>query len=305
MKSWTPLKKGDRIDIIAPGYPVTGEELEAGCEALRAYGLIPRVPENLLQPDFVFSNNNITRAKHLYDALSVPDSSAVWCVRGGSGTARLLEALPATPPAKCKPVIGLSDITSLHLFLNTVWKWSSMHGAGLARIGTNPPETEETFKVLLGTQQRIVFSSLQPLNAAARQKKELKSTTCGGNLSIVATTIGTPWSIAGKEGFLFLEDIAERGYKIDRTLVHLRQAGVFQKTEAVIFGDFIGGKEPDGSTKVQHALNRFAEEMPIPVLQGIESGHGKLQRPLPFGTEATLRLTEGTGTLCCESGMLL
>lgn len=131
-KLWQPLKQGDVVDLIATGYGVKAEDLNKYDAEIRSLGLIPRIPDDLLGDDLFCSNKKEIRQKHLINALTAQDSNAVWCIKGGYGTSALLPDLYNIPqPSHNKLVIGFSDITVLHLFLNNNWGWASVHGTVL------------------------------------------------------------------------------------------------------------------------------------------------------------------------------
>lgn len=293
MKKWNKLKPNDLIDVIAPGYPVEQEVLEKSAQALEDLGYRVRVPKNLLQPDYFHSNSDLNRFSHLKAALTAKDSAAIWCLRGGYGSNRLIPYLEKLKQPKLnKLFIGISDVTSLHLFLNQKWKWSTLHGTLLDRLGkkTLPKEIlTETLDVLTGNSDEVIFSNLVAINTAAKKVKDLKGTVVGGNFIVLQTSLGTKTQINLKKKFLFIEEYGERGYRIDRTFEHFKQAGAFRDCLGVLIGQFVGGNELDGSSRIQEAVSRFALENPqLPVFTGVESGHGERLRPLPFNTEAKI-----------------
>lgn len=306
---WLPLKEGDTVDLVAPGFACTPEELRGALHFLAGWGLEARVPRKLFGQDVICSHDDVTRLKHLKEALLAPDSRAVWCVRGGYGSIRLIPELaklkrPKGPP---KLFIGLSDISTLHLFLNQCWGWPTVHGPMLDRLGkgaARPTHVREMKRFVFGRMEEIRFAGLKPMNTAARRAGIVKGTVSGGNLITLQSSLGTEidWDTSGQ--ILFFEEIGERGYRVDRALEQLCQAGRFKNARAVVFGEFTGGHENDGSTRIPGVLRRFAEAMTIPVLSGLKSGHGVIQRPVPFGTSAELRLSPGHAELICATGAL-
>ena len=129
-----------------------------------------------------------------------------------------------------------------------------------------------------------------PLNAIAQNSIELEGIITGGNLSVIQTSLATNWQINANNKILFLEEINERGYRIDRMLQHLSQANIFQKVKAVLFGDFIGGTEPAGNSLIEPVLKRFAEVNNFPIFRCENIGHGKINRALPFGTSGEIKM---------------
>ena len=111
-------------------------------------------------------------------------------------------------------------------------------------------------------------------------------------MTIVQTSMATPWQIHAENKLLFLEEVGERAYRVDRMLAHLRQAQALDSIAALIFGDFLGGLEPNGRNLIPEVLTRFAQECPFPVIQIAGAGHGFLNTPLVLGAPA--RLTLGT-----------
>jgi len=296
MKSWKPLKKGDVVDVIAPGYAVEPERLAAGLRVLESWGLQPRCPDDLVRAFYFHAQTDAKRLEYTLRAFAAKDSRAVWCVRGGYGSNRLVPALmKKKAPAQPKLFVGISDVTTLHLFVNQNWKWSSLHGPLLDRLGTAtlPPEySEEARAIAFGEEREVVFEGLEPMNAKAIKTKRVEGAVVGGNLTVLQSALGTKLSpkLAGR--ILFLEDIGERGYRVDRMLEQFRQAGLFEKCEAVVLGHFLGGDEPnkggDPFSYIPFALERFAESIKIPVWKNLEAGHGERQRALPFGTDAVI-----------------
>jgi len=285
------LEPGDIVEVVAPGFRCSDESLAAGVEFLRKLGLVPRLPRTIFGADLLCANSDARRLGHLKRALEAPDSTCVWCIRAGYGAIRLVDELLACgPPPRRKLFVGYSDATTLHFLLNQHWGWPSLHGPLLDRLGAGLASAEEIAElraVLLGGQRRVIFEHLTPLNAAARERRTVSSRVFGGNLTVLQTTLGTRLQRNPRQ-ILFLEDVGERGYRVDRMLQHLSQAGALRNVRAVVFGAFIGGREADGKDLVPAVLERFAREQRIPVLMGLPAGHGERQRPLFFNTPAEL-----------------
>lgn len=112
------------------------------------------------------------------------------------------------------------------------------------------------------------------------------------------TSIGTFWQIDGENKIIFIEEIGERGYRIDRMLEHLHQACIFKDVSAILLGDFIGGTEPNGSSLIKPVLERFAQSCEIPVVKVEGIGHGNINFPIPLGTKAKLTLGNKINLIC-------
>jgi muramoyltetrapeptide carboxypeptidase len=304
-KAWQSLRIGDLVDVVAPASSSSNQELKSGIRYLENLGLNVRVPKDIFKRQFALSNSDEYRFQHLLKSLLNTDSKAVWCVRGGYGSMRLLPALAKVrPPKTNKLFIGLSDITSLHIFFNQEWNWPTIHGPVLARMGSENPtaaERKEVEALIFGELTEISFR-LKPLNTQARRKKTLRSSVVGGNLETIAAGQGTPWQLDTRRRIIFIEEINERGYRVDRKFQNFKQAGLFDNASAIVFGDFIGGAEPDSGKKMwKEAIAELAQSVRVPVFSGIRSGHGTLQRPVPFNTDSEIR----NSTLVCATNCLL
>lgn len=305
---WPSLRGGDIIDIVAPASSCAIENLHKGAEVLKSWGFVPRIPKNIFASDVICANTDAERFRQLKLALLATDSAAVWCVRGGYGSNRLVPELAKLPRPKGLPklFLGYSDVTTIHGFLNAKWNWPTIHGPMLDRIGrglVREPELAELREILLGEKTAMEFTGLTPVNAAAKRIKKITGLVSGGNIHTLQSAISTraPW--VTKDRILFLEEIDERGYRVDRILEHLRQTGHFAKAKAVVLGDFLGGDEIDGTSRVWPVIERFAAELSIPVVRGVKAGHGDLQKPVPFATPAILQLNVDSCTLQVATGV--
>lgn len=291
------LKAGDTIEIIAPASRCSDAHITTLQHVLHSWHFDCIVSHSLFGPDLLCAHSDDARFESLKNALHNPASQAILCARGGYGSMRLIPELSKiSPPAHPKIFIGMSDITALNLFLQQHWQWPVIHGA-LAPDKFSPESTAALQALLLGQQDHIEFRG-SALNLAAQQNLTIESVLTGGNLSLVQASIGTVWQMDGREKIIFLEEIGERGYRIDRMLEHLRQSGMLNNAAAIIFGDCIGGNEPDGTSLILPVLTRFALTCDLPVIhiQGI--GHDTVNHPLPLGTSVKLFLGN-TITLTC------
>ena len=304
-KSWTYLKPGDRVDIIAPASH--SPRLEAGIRWIESTGLIPLVPHDIIKTDLFFAAPLEVQLEHLKDAL-YSDSKAIWCLRGGYGSMRLIPyLLKLKPPRKPKLFIGFSDITSLHLFFTQQWKWPSIHGRTISQMNpdlADSPDRKFLKDMIFGKKKNMVFRNLIPLNESAKTRQHLEGTITGGNLRILQSSLKTSWELKAKGKILFIEDVAERGYSVDRMLEQMFQAKIIDKNlKALVFGDFTNGLEKDGRDLTPDALKRFADRVKYPVLKGLPAGHGHdINYPIPFNTNCTLDLGRSCRLTCTYGG---
>lgn len=292
-QKWPQLKKGDLIDIIAPGSAAPEEHIQEGLEVLKSWGFRVRWSPSQQRSDDFCSASVRDRLRHLKKALYAKDSHAVWCVRGGYGSLHLIpEMMDWSQPKKAKLLLGYSDISSLHLFLSQQWKWVSCHGPlieGL-RPGRMKLQHVQELKYCLFGQEKELSQDLEAMNAQANKKKHVVGRLAGGNLMTLVSHCGTALSPKWRSKIVLFEEIAERGYRVDRLLNQALQAGCFAGVQAVIFGDFIGGAEKDGRELAHKAIQDFAKKVSFPVLKGLEMGHGLSNRPWFMGAEADLFL---------------
>lgn len=308
MASWSFLQDQDIVDVVATGYPSKPHEVEGARDFLLKWNLTPRMPKGLIKPHFLHANEDQARFSFLKAAIESSDSRVIWCLRGGYGSNRLIPMLAKMKKPKAKKLlIGISDITSLHTFFIQEWGWSTLHAPLLDRLGRNlvaPKHEKELHQILFGPEKSIEFKKLKPMNEAARKVQILKSRIVGGNLTVLQSSLGTPWQFSAKGALIFIEDLGERGYRIDRMLEQFRQAGMFEKCDGILLGDFIGGEEPStGKNNFDLVFKRWAKDLKIPIYKGLEAGHAVVQRPVPLNTHCVLEVDKnGKVSLKIETG---
>ncbi len=288
--------------MVAPSSGIAAAKLNALEQQLAAFNVV--IPKPLLTDECLFhSSSDNQRFDQLVVALydSTPNS-IIWALRGGYGCARLLERLRMlAPPPQPKLFIGFSDNTALHLFLAQQWQWRTVHAAGLAQLVDTEPRDPANFtrlaELLSGERSQQTLTELRPMNGSAARLCSVSGVMQGGNLTIVESSIGTFWQAKTAGSILFLEDTGEKGYRIDRSLQHLQQAGLLRDVQAVLLGDFLG---PDTSG-IAYALQRFANENVIPVFQTDQFGHGERNYPILYGANGRLDLYDAaSATLTME-----
>lgn len=290
-KKWAPLEEGDVIDIVAPGMSPGSGVLKNVAPFLKTWDLQARIPKNLLGKDLICSNSKKIRFNTLKKALHAKDSKMVWCLRGGYGSLHLVEDLKKIKAPSPKIFMGLSDICTLHTFLNQEWGWATIHGSHLGRLASGDakkPEIRRFQKILFGEHTEVSYS-IKPLNSRAKKAGVLNGAVVGGNLITLQSSFGTRYQLKTKNRILFFEDIGERAYRIDRVFEHMKQLGMFTGVRAVVFGQFTGGREPNGKNLVPKLLQQFASEQKLPVFSGVSAGHGPNQHPVPFNTSARIQ----------------
>ena len=304
MKSpYRHLRRGDLVAVIAPAGPSTPERVAQVPPLFERFGLRARLYPSChaRHPlhDFL-AGDDATRLADLHAAFADADIAAVFCLRGGWGSARLLDRIDtALLRANPKPLIGFSDITALHALLvreGWVGLHAPMPGSNLVLEG-NEDDAQALFDVLM-----------QPLPAGHRFAPTLAADTwhlpgratgrlIGGNLSIVASLLGTPWAWPSEGAILFLEDVSEALYRVDRLLTQLRLAGVLDGACGFLLGSFTEDADPTA------VLREHLAGLGKPLLAGWPAGHAIPNRALPLG--ALVTLDAGAGTLLLDEDLLL
>lgn len=287
MKKLFQIQAGDTVEVIAPASRCSLQQLSGLCELLTSWQLKVIVDDNLFGDDLLCSNSDSQRFALLKRALSRPETKALICARGGYGSMRLIPNLMSIVPPVPKLLLGMSDITALHLFVQQKWGWPTLHASLSSHVSQD--SIQVTKAVVFGSIPEVVFIGT-PLNSAAAQSGVIETSVIGGNLSIIQTSIGTSWQMEGAQKIVFLEEIGERGYRVDRMLEHLSQTGLLSDVAAIIFGDFLGGNEPNETNIIMPVLKRFAEQSNVPMIHIVGIGHGETNFPLPMGVKATLIL---------------
>lgn len=271
------------VPIIAPAGPVSKADYRRLCEVFPMLGLRPFTAQV-----YWHSSNDQDRALEVVQSIK-SSSPWVWSLRGGYGCARLIAFLEKAQRKGLyhlgKIWIGYSDCTCLHLWAHRKGG-NTLHGS-MPKDWIDPVVKRENFTLLNRILQKprghLTYSGLTPLNDAAQHVTSLKGIVIGGNLTLLANSIGTVWQLEGEGKIIIIEDVDMQGYQIDRALYHLTESGVLRGAKAIIFGDF-----SRRSTGWKMALERFAKESPIPVFHWPYFGHGKNNYPIPLGFESTI-----------------
>lgn len=295
-----PLFPGARVALVAPASAVPVEKLPPALDFVRSLGLEP-VP----YPSCFFANrdgylaaSDCQRAEDINRSFADPSIHGVWCIRGGYGSHRILPLLDGDSIRRSpKWFGGYSDVTALHTFLNQRCGIESYH----CTMPSTEPDADEFTLVWL---KRALFGSLsgplehppgQPLTALVPGMA--RGALCGGNLSLLAASLGTPWEIDTRGKLLFLEDIGEKTYRIDGMLTQLRNAGKLDDCAGVLLGAWTDcpPEDPDRTLLLPDLFRELILPAGKPTLAGLACGHVLPTMALPLG--ATLTLDADAGTL--------
>jgi muramoyltetrapeptide carboxypeptidase len=291
--AWTrprALRPGDVVGVCAPSGPVPAEALDRGVQSLRTLGFDVRVPPGLLERTRFTAGSLERRLEELTALLTDEGVAAIVCARGGGGALGLLPRLDAELiRGHPKALVGYSDVTFLHLWLHRLGL-VTLHGPMVAReLADGTFHRDSLWHALTGqgTPYATEADELLPLRAGVAQGR-----LRGGCLSILASAAGTPWALApgGEDTILFLEDVDEPPYRIDRMLRQLLASGGLGGVRGIVFGDMKGCSPPlsEGYTLEDVVLDALAG-WEGPVALGLSSGHATgPQVTLPLGVPARL-----------------
>jgi muramoyltetrapeptide carboxypeptidase len=292
-RSWVKprrLRSGDRIALVAPASPFKPEELDAGVAELARLGFEAVYDERVFARRRYVAGTAAVRASALHDAWSDPSIAALIAMRGGYGSAQLLPLLDASVMQRAAKVfIGYSDVTTL-LWFHLRHGLVSFHGPMIERRFAAGETGYDRASFLRAVQEAAPMGELTPPELAALKAGEASGVLVGGTLTQMTASLGTPWACEPPPGcLLFLEDVGERPYRIDRMLTQLAQAGILARAGGLIVGELPSCDEPAGEPRIRDVLNDFFQDFPGPVLFGFPSGHATGPTwTLPFGVRARI-----------------
>ena len=291
-----PLRCGDTIRILSLASPVEECVLKNGSEELERLGYVAKIDkESVLARAGFFAGLPTSRVAALKEGLAEHTSRAIFCSRGGYGVNYLLDGL-SVALASPKILLGHSDITSLQICLWQKFGWVTLHGPMVAvnmPKGAGAPggyDRDSLLHSLTDTRKGWTLNLL----AEAIVPGSAEGVLLGGCLTLVETTLGTPWELDTHGSILALEDRGMRPYQVDRALMHLKQAGKFRSVAGIVLGDFPECEGPEGTECVKDVAKRVLSPLGVPVAWGAPIGH--TERPmltLPLGVHAHLAISGG------------
>ncbi|MBN8701554.1 MAG: LD-carboxypeptidase [Bacteroidetes bacterium] len=285
------LKKNDTIVIVAPARKVTKAELSPAIKTIQSWGLKVVLSKNLFEEKNQFSGTDEQRTKDLQDALDNKNIKAIFCARGGYGTLRLIDKLNFTKFKKNpKWIIGFSDITVLHAHINQNLNIATMHAPMPLTFNKNKEAVETLSKSLFGEVNKYTFSS-EIINAPKANK--IEGAVVGGNLSLLYAMQGSSSQVNTKNRIVFIEDLDEYLYHIDRMVLSLKRSGFFKGCKALLVGGMSDMKDntiPFGKNAKEIIVDNL-KELKLPILFNFPAGHIDENNTIVFGKKALITLT--------------
>lgn len=280
------LARGDRLAVVAPASPFGREEFDQGIAELGRMGFVPVYDDSVFARERYVAGAPELRAAAIRQAWRDPSIAGIIGVRGGYGSAQLLPLLdPAEARRTCKAFIGYSDLTAILTFLTGLSGIVAFHGPMLARrLGSGSAGYDrDTFERALCRNEPL--GEIAPDTAESIRAGEARGLLVGGTLTQLVASLGTPYAFDPPAGHvLFLDEVAERPYRLDRMITQLRQAGLLARAGAVVFNELPRCDEASGEPTARAVVADLFKDFPGPVIFGFPSGHTPgAAITLPFG----------------------
>ncbi|MBD5234738.1 MAG: LD-carboxypeptidase [Bacteroidales bacterium] len=283
-----PLKKGDKIAICSPAGKINPDIVYQAAEVLRQQGWEPVIMPHALGENGYFSGTADERFSDLKEAFTNPEIRAVLCSRGGYGVVHIMDRLDELPlEDDPKWVIGFSDISALHALM-AKHGIASIHSSMCAQIlkGADDPDNATLFAILRGEKPVHIFDSHQLDRQGIATGKLL-----GGNLAVLAELINTPYDILDPDTILFVEDVSEPVYKIERIFYQLRLSGLLNKIRGLIIGQFTDYKPDANHADMESMISAAVAGYKFPVAYNVPIGHVDHNIPVIESAEITLKVS--------------
>lgn len=277
-----PLERGDTVAVIATGFAPPADALDAGLARLRRMGFVVREGKTLRAREGYLAGDDALRAAELRRALAAPEVRAVWFARGGYGTARVLDAVPwAALRRSPRWLVGYSDLTALFNIVARRAGSPCLYGPVVTELGEPTAWHGPSLRALLdgrGWSLRLRASQvLRPGRATGR--------LIGGNLCVLTHLLGTRHRPEWRDAVLFLEEIGEPVYRVDRMLTQLAQSGALDRIRGVLLGEFVVPPRTrfPGDRRLADVFEERFGPLGVPVVTGVPAGHRPRKRTLPIG----------------------
>lgn len=284
------LQKGDTVALVCTARKFTPQEALPAIELLKSWGLIPKLGKTIGLDNFQLGGTDLERASDFQDQLNDDAVRAIWCVRGGYGTIRIIDQVDFSGFQSCpKWVMGFSDVTVLH---------SHIHNLGIATLHSIMPfSLPKADQAAIDSLQDALFGHklhYQILSSTYNKLGTVTGQLVGGNLSILYSLLGSPSSITTHNKILYIEDLDEYLYHIDRMMMNLKRNGYFNKVKGIIVGgmtDMHDNSIPFGMDAKQIILD-VTREFDIPICFDFPAGHIPDNRALILGGQVQLDINE-------------
>ena len=292
------LQKGDTVAILATARKHIVKSMQPTIDLLESWGLHVVIGKSIGLEENQLAGNDEQRAADLQEQLDNPNIKAIWCARGGYGTVRVVDLIDFTQFKKSpKWLVGFSDVTVLHNHLNTMG-YKSIHGIMPISLAKASKEAIESLRLSLFGQPLQYAIDPHPMNRLGKATGEL----VGGNLSILYSVLGSPSAIDCTDKILYIEDLDEYLYHIDRMMMNLKRNGCLESLKGIIVGSMTDMKDNDipwGKNALE-IVQDVTKQYNIPVIFNFPAGHIHDNRALILGNNVTIDVTENCSTVVFE-----
>jgi muramoyltetrapeptide carboxypeptidase len=290
------LRIGDTIGIVSTARKITSLELKPLIDLIEAWGLKYILGSTINAESNQYAGDDLTRIADFQEMLDNPKVKAIWCGRGGYGTVRIIDHLNFSDFIKNpKWIIGYSDVTVLHSHIHNVGI-ETLHANMAIDIDTKTEDTRRSIKtVLFGKDYKVTLASKNKLNREGSANGEL----VGGNLSILSSLVGSPSELITRGKILFLEDLDEMHYHIDRMMQCLKRSGALDNINGLVVGGMSDMRDnviPFGKT-AQEIISDTVAEYNFPICFDFPGGHIHDNRAILLGREIHLTVAKNKVTL--------
>lgn len=295
------LVKGDLIGIVAPASPVSQEQLERSFSFLEQLGLRYKVGKSVYASQGYLAGTDEERLADLHEMFSDAEVNGIFCAGGGYGSARYAEQLDMEMIAENPKVFwGFSDITYIHTAIRQGTGLVTFHGPMLASCVAREEFDDLSSKMfgqLFAPVEVFYSQAISPLKAIVGGVAE--GEVVGGNLTQLANSLGSEFEIRTNQKLLFLEDVGEEPYKVDRLLNQLRLAGKLREAAGIIIGDFSKAEaaNPQATLALDEVFSHYFSKLDKPVVKGFRMGHCEPNIAIPLGVKGRLDADELTLTI--------
>ncbi|MBR8041989.1 LD-carboxypeptidase [Burkholderia cenocepacia] len=280
------IEQGKRVAVVAPAGIPDRDNLARAVSLLESWGFFVSVGAHVTDRFRYLAGSHQDRIDDLLAALSDPAVDIVWIARGGYGSTHVLPALPTTVPRK-KTVIGFSDATALFCALKQIPGIDVIHGPTLNGLATKVDE--ESRLSVLGALTGVSPTPL-PLERLHGPADPIGGPLVGGNLTVLASMAGSRWEPRFRDSIVVLEDVTELAYRIDRSIMTMRHAGILDGARAIVLGDFVRCSLPAGANYLlTDALLDVLAPLGAPIYGGLPVGHGQRNLSWVIGRPAEIR----------------
>lgn len=281
------LQAGAVVGVVAPSSPVSEERVRECCNVLKTMGFVPKMAENLaVNKGGYLAGEASLRAQILNRMFADPEVEAIFCLRGGDGSNQIMEYLDLDViRANKKIFVGYSDITNLHLVMNQECGFVTFHGPMVSSnmVDKFDQETRAAFYEALTAEKEYLYHPPVNCPLAVARKGSAKGILTGGNISLLATSIGTPYEVDTDGKILFLEEIGGHIGSTDREIYQLRNAGKLENVKGILLGQFTNFRQDLEDYGMAEVICEAIGDKQIPVLYNVQSGHGEPMITLPMG----------------------